>query len=114
MAATVKINGILFYVHRSKKNAGNEQGFFVVLQPGETIEIGQTTNGFDSRHELSYGGDYPGDTSVICRDDPDTNTESYTNDGLEPVNVYYTVDAYSDGSGDFTLAWTITSKYFEI
>ena len=92
---------------------GNEQGFLYVLQPGETIEIGQTTNAFDSRHELSVGGTYPGDSSVSCTDDPDTNTESYTNNGLEPVNVYYTVDAYSTGSGDFTLAWNIIgSNYY--
>ena len=87
---------------------GNEQGFYTVLQPGETISIGQTYNDYDSRHELSYGGSYPGDVSLACRDDPDTNTETYTNTGTLPVNVYFIIDAYSSGFGTFTLEWTIT------
>ena len=64
--------------------SGNEQGFFYLLQPGETIEIGQSTNNYDSRHELSVGGAYPGDTSVVCRDDPDTTRYGFMS-GKMPV-----------------------------
>lgn len=61
-------------------------------------------------HQLSVGGAYPGDSVESCLDDPDTNMESYSNNGLGPVNVYFIIDAYSTTSGDFTLAWTITGN----
>ena len=89
---------------------GNEAGFSIVVQSGASISIGMTTNGFDSRHELSYGGAFPGATSVVCRDDPDTQTEEWTNETGEAQTVYFLIDAYSSGSGSFTLAWTITRK----
>ena len=91
---------------------GNEQRFFAVLQPGEMIVIGQTSNTFDSRHELAVGGAYPGDSIVACRDDPDNSMESYTNNGNSAVNLYFTIDAYTTGSGDYTLEWTVTGIIF--
>ena len=43
---------------------GNEAGFSYSLPPGATINIGMSHNSYDSRHELLYGGAYPGQTSV--------------------------------------------------
>jgi hypothetical protein len=85
---------------------GAEQGFAGILGPGSTITIGQTSNTFDSKHTLRYGGLYPGDNVVQCVDDPDTATLSFTNAGDANVPVYFLVDAYS-GGGDFVIAWTI-------
>lgn len=50
---------------------GNEAVFRVTVRAGATLYIGQSTNGYDSRHELSHGVTCPG-TSIICRDDPVT------------------------------------------
>jgi hypothetical protein len=86
---------------------GNEQGFEIELFPGETLAIGQTFNDYDSRHELRFGGVYPGDESHNCVDDPDYNTEYFTNAEEAPVMVYFLVDAFSADSGLFILEWEI-------
>merc|ERR1719193_1275466 len=80
---------------------GNEAFFFVDLQPGETLGIQQTYNEFDSRHELSFGDACPGATSVECRDDPDTNQATWTNDEGGIARAWFMIDAYSTGSGAF-------------
>ena len=49
---------------------GNEKVFHKIIQPGEEINIHQSTNSFDSRHELRWGGDCPGENIVECLDDP--------------------------------------------
>ena len=88
--------------------SGEDQGFFFELPPGTTITIGQTSNDFDSRHTLRYGGAYPGDNVVSCLDDPDLMELSYTNDGSSAVAVYFVVDSYySSDSGAFVLEWQI-------
>jgi hypothetical protein len=87
---------------------GSDQGFSVVLQPGERITIGQTSNTFDSQHALRYGGDYPGGHVVACEDDPDEKVLSYTNLGGSDVPVYFTIDGYGGSeAGGFSLAWAI-------
>ena len=86
---------------------GAEQGFSGVLEPGSTITIRQTSNTFDSKHTLRYGGVYPGDNVVQCVDDPDTAELSFTNAGNANVPVYFIVDAHiSSGGGDFVVAWS--------
>ena len=85
---------------------GNEAIFGIVLQPGGTIEIGQSTNSYDSRHETRWGGDCPGDNVVSCTDDPDDERHSWTNDQSQAQSVFFVVDAYSSGSGSFTLSWS--------
>jgi len=88
-------------------SGGREAAFYTSLPAGATINIGQTSNTYDSRHELSVGGAFPGNTIVGCVDDPDYTRLSYTNTGSDAVNIYFVVDAYSTGSGDFTLTWEI-------
>jgi hypothetical protein len=86
--------------------SGAEEGFFALLGPGSTITIGQTSNTFDSKHTLRYGGTYPGDNVVQCVDDPDELQLSFTNSGDANMPVYFLVDAYGSGGGDFVLAWS--------
>eukprot|EP01050_Picozoa_sp_SAG11_P013790 SAG11_NODE_1637_length_4536_cov_14.839982_2_plen_646_part_00 len=87
---------------------GREQGFQYLLQPGLTIDIGQSENNYESRHELRVGGDYPGNQTVVCVDDADTTNQiSYTNNSPEPIMVYFIVGAQNNGVGDFTLTWTV-------
>eukprot|EP01051_Picozoa_sp_SAG22_P001461 SAG22_NODE_58_length_23645_cov_16.637943_1_plen_654_part_10 len=87
---------------------GNEAIFGIVVQPGASIDIGQSTNSYDSRHETRWGGACPGTTLVQCTDDPDTRQHSWTNDQTEAQQVYFVVDAYSSSSGTFTLTWETT------
>ena len=43
--------------------------------------------------------------SVQCTDDPDYQAHQYTNDQPEMATVWFTVDAYSTGHGEFDLRW---------
>ena len=86
--------------------AGNEAMFEAVLQPGEAIDIGMDSNAYDSRHETRWGGDCPGDNVVTCTDDPDTRRHRWINDQREPQTVFFAIDAYSSGAGDYVLSWT--------
>jgi hypothetical protein len=100
------------FINPSCGGSGPEQGFQVTLHDGEELKIGMTMTTFDTLHELRYGGVYPGDITVECIDDPNTQPVSFTNDveviGMGTVEVYFVVDAYGHGSdGDFTLEWEI-------
>ena len=86
---------------------GNEAMFSTQLQPGQEIDIGQTSNTWDSRHETSWGGICPGQNIVRCTDDPDTMRHHWTNDQSSPQNVFFVVDSYSGGQGEFNLTWTV-------
>ena len=87
--------------------SGTEAMFMLSLQPGESIDIGMDSNNYDSRHETSWGGDCPGTNVVTCTDDPDTARHQWTNDQGSAQTVFFVIDAYSSGSGSFTLSWTI-------
>ena len=87
---------------------GNEKVFYIDVMQGGRLTIGQTSNNYDSRHETRWGGACPGANRVRCTDDPDTRQHSWTNTGYSTQRVFFTIDAYSTGSGSFTLAWTCT------
>jgi len=87
---------------------GEERIFQKRLSPGEKIKIWQSSNDYDSRHELAYGSNCSSRTVVSCRDDPDTTPMEWTNTMREPMYAYFLVDAYSTGSGKFTLQWEVT------
>ena len=93
--------------------AGPERIFYLDMKPGDTLTIAQISNQFDSVHQLAYGGSCPGTNSIDCTDDPDTQSSSWTNyfDAVE--RVYFMIDAYSTGYGDFTIVWNISqgNKY---
>ena len=91
---------------------GPEQGFSYLLEPGWRITIWQSWNNYDSRHELRYGGAYPGEISVSCIDDSDYAPMAYTNTGAAAIPVYFIVDAFSSFSGDFTLEWVLQGFLF--
>lgn len=82
--------------------------FYIDLPNGETLTIGQTSNTYDSRHTLRYGGSCPGTTEIVCTDDPDTQTEVWTNTTGSTQRVYWIQGGFSTNDGDFTLAWSAT------
>ena len=61
-------------------------------------------------HQLSVGGNCPGETVITCLDDPDEEPMSYMNGGSEPVTAFFIVDAYNNAAGPFTLEWDLTLK----
>ena len=89
---------------------GNEAMFSIQLQPGQSIDIGMDDNSYDSRHETSWGGSCPGQNVVACTDDPDTARHQWTNDQGSPQAVFFVIDAYSSGSGSFTLSWSVSGE----
>ena len=64
-------------------------------------------SGYDSMHQLSVGGNCPGETVISCLDDPDSEPMSYTNDGSESITAFFIVDAYDNDIGPFTLQWNL-------
>ena len=92
----------------------SDQGFWYELGPGETIVIGQSSNTFDSRHTLRYGGTYPGDNEISCVDDPDYTTMTFTNTGASPIPVYFVVDGFETSSGEFVLEWNIQTMTIDL
>ena len=95
----------------------HDQSFWIDLPPGVTITIGQTSNAFDSKHYLRYGGANPddsadaafrGDTEINCVDggagSDEHATETYTNDGSSPVVVYFVIAGHNSAKhGYFTI-----------
>ena len=100
---------------------GNTYKFFVVLLPGSSISIGQTSNQFDSTHSVfwststdpsSYSSAPHGDQTrgTVCTDDPDTQTVTRTNSQSAPRKLWFVVNGYNSSEvGAFTLAWTIST-----
>jgi hypothetical protein len=89
-------------------SGGPDRLFYMDVAVGATLTINQTTNAFDSKHKFAYGLPCPGANEIICTDDPDTKVETWTNNTGAIQRVYYLLDAYTTGSGTFTLQWTYT------
>ena len=91
-------------------STGQNYKFFVVMQPGSTISIGQTSNSFDSKvavfwSESANPPSYPlGNNGSSCTDDPDTQTVHMTNTNGAARKLWFVVN----GVGSFKLAWKIT------
>lgn len=80
---------------------------------GYTLNIGQSTNGYDSIHSTFYGS-CASQTAIQCMDDPDTPADgttsqvSWTNSTGSAQDVYWVQDGYTTNSGTFTLQWALT------
>ena len=93
---------------------GPERIFFLDLDPGYKLTIAQTSNTYDSRHQLAYGGSCPGTNTVNCLDDPDTEAISWENRLDTAERVYFMIDAYTNEDGPFTMEWEIEGNTFEV
>jgi len=91
-------------------NGSASRIFFIDVNDGEELYIGQTSNTFDSRHSISYGPTCPGDSSILCDDDPDVQETVWTNTTGSTQRVYFIIAGYSSSSqGDFVLDWHIVT-----
>lgn len=82
--------------------------FYISVPNGNTIDIWQSTNSYDSYHYMGYGATCPGTTTLYCVDDPDTQQNPWTNNTGATQTVWFIVDGYN-GSGTFTLNWSLTA-----
>ena len=81
--------------------------FYIDVNDGCDIEIWQSSNTYDSRHTMRYGGACPGSTEIACVDDPDDTHISWTNNTGTSQRVYWINAGYSSSEGDFVLEWTL-------
>lgn len=80
--------------------------FYIDIPANVTLTIGQSSNSYDSRHTLRYGGSCPGSNEIKCTDDPDTETITWTNSTGTMQRVYWVQAGYSSNDGAFNLAWS--------
>jgi hypothetical protein len=88
--------------------SSNDRIFFIDVPDNYIIEIWQSSNDYDSRHTMRYGGACPGTTEIGCIDDPDETPISWTNTTGSTQRVWWINAGYGSGSGNFTLNWTLT------
>lgn len=84
-----------------------DQVFSIEVPDGQQLTIGQSANGYDSKHRVAYGATCPGDQLIDCIDDPDTTTVVWENTTGSTQTVYWIQSAFSTGSGSFTLEWNV-------
>ena len=83
--------------------------FYIDVPTGNTLNIGVSSDNFDSRHSIRIGGSCPGNTELYCVDDPDNQIHTYINTTGSVQRVYYILGGYSStSSGTFTLTWKLT------
>lgn len=87
-------------------SSSSDMIFYIDIPNGVTLTIGQTSNSYDSRHSLRYGGACPGTNQIVCTDDPDTQTETWTNSTGVTQRVYWIQAGWSSSNGAFNLAWS--------
>ncbi len=98
----------------NSSNTASDAFYSITVPNGYTLNIGQTTNDYDSVHTAFYGtcASY---TELLCMDDPDTLADgptsqvSWQNTTGSTQTVYWVQDGYSSNAGNFTLAWTLTA-----
>lgn len=84
--------------------------FFYDLGPAQELSIWQSSNNYDSMHQLRRGGECPGEAVVACTDDPDTRAHSWLNTDSSPQRVYFIVSGYGSSRGAFTLRWEVVDR----
>ncbi|WP_262494176.1 MopE-related protein, partial [Flavobacterium caeni] len=91
-------------------NTSPDLVYYIDVPNGGSLQIGQTTNNYDSENTMFYGGACPGQTQIACYDDPDDTTNNWTNTTGSTQRVYWVQDGFSGATnfGTFTLAWTLT------
>ncbi|GER60882.1 hypothetical protein ULMA_29900 [Patiriisocius marinus] len=82
--------------------------YSITVPNGYLFDFVQTVNNYDSKVRIAYGGSCPGDTAIVCFDDPDTGAQQWTNDTGAEQEVYIVISAFSTGSGTFTFDYLLT------
>ena len=106
---------------------GGDRIFKIDVPDGFQLFIGQSVNGYDSKHRIAYGGTCPGTTeintgyvanfptqltngtSLGCLDDDDLTHYYFNNTTGSTQTVYWIQDGYSTNEGTFTLEWELSA-----
>jgi hypothetical protein len=90
-------------------NTSPDLVYYIDVQAGYTLTIGQTANDYDSENTAFYGGACPGGTQIACYDDPDVQNVVWQNTTATTQRVYWVQDGFSGSTnfGTFTLAWSL-------
>ncbi|MFP9117769.1 hypothetical protein ACLI08_08280, partial [Flavobacterium sp. RNTU_13] len=93
-------------------NNSKDLYYYIYVPNGATLNIGQTSNDYDSQVSVQYTSDAmfcPGYNSIACFDNPDIQTITWTNTTGSTQIVYWVQGGrISTEMGNFTLAWTLT------
>jgi hypothetical protein len=90
------------------KTGGPDRIFYLSVPNNYQIEIYESVNSYDEYEYLGYGSSCPG-SQLYCHDNDALSHMTWTNTTGSAQTVWYIQDAYSNGSGTFTLNWTLTS-----
>jgi subtilisin-like proprotein convertase family protein len=106
---------------------GGDRIFKIDVPAGAELFIGQSTNAYDSKHRIAYGGSCPGTTEINtgylgnlptqttngtiagCLDDNDLTHYYFNNNTGSTQTVYWIQDGFSSGQGTFTLEWVVVT-----
>jgi hypothetical protein len=90
-------------------NTAPDMIFFIEVPANAELVIGQTSNSYDSRNYVGFGGSCPGATEIACFDDPDVQDVTWFNNTGSSQIVYWIQDGFGTANGAFELAWTLTA-----
>ena len=85
---------------------GPDMFYKLTVPAGFTLVIGLTASSYDSVHSVYYGN-CSTNTSIVCTDSEIVN-HTWVNETGSTQTVYWVQDAWSSGTGTYTLAWTLT------
>jgi hypothetical protein len=83
--------------------------FYIDVPNGSSIDIWESTNGYDEYEYMGYGSSCTGTTTINCWDNDALAHNTWTNTTGSEQRVWYVQDAYN-GSGTFTLNWILTAS----
>jgi hypothetical protein len=106
--STVSSTNFLTGTNSCLSHAAPDLVFTYFLPPGGRISLEQTSNTYDSYHELRYGESCPGSNVIQCIDDDDYTAVNWTNTESTVQQIFYVQSGYSSEAGEFTLTWDVT------
>ncbi len=90
-------------------NTAPDAIYYIDVPSGQTLNIRQSTNNYDSQHYVRFGGTCPGTTAIACIDDEGGQTAfvTWNNTTGSTQRVWWIQDGFGANSGTFTLEWTV-------
>ena len=85
---------------------GPEAVLRVTLRAAETLVVWLDAAGLDLQYELRHGDVCPGQSLVLCQDEPDGARSSIMNPHRHPISVYVVVSAWHE-CGPVTAHWEL-------
>jgi len=79
--------------------------FYIKVPGNYSLEIGPQQTDFDMVYSIRVGGNCPGDTEIVCGDEPNDQIYTYKNTTDSEQNLYFIISGYYGDSGNFNLFW---------